>query len=487
MKSILLAILILCSFVADAQVFTSQTLYGIQYKRGKFDSTFHLPYLSSNTVIDNLGLPAIKFATSDTSLRISTDGITYNHRIFDDRDTLPGGLLYQKFNIPNKKTIVDSGNAFGSTMIIGTTDSNGIKFIVSNHERMHLWKDGGYTYNLATEQGLIYSINSQIQIGDTVNNNMGIGKVMSGIVPFSKITTGVQNQFFGWGAMGNMTSGSFNLAMGANALSANTIGSYNISIGYNSMKVNRAGTANTVIGSLAMSSDTSGSYNSIFGYRTIPVLTIGTGNSTFGANAGDGKSNLTNCIYLGYGAGGTNGSGNIQSSIIGQMFLGVSIGVQDSTPYAFGIGYNGANNYGGGYLMYGNFSGGWLNFYGNDSVKGTFAVSKLPIYSGTGNGDSLLIAVTSSNNTFMKIAAPITATATLDFPSTVSLAQSTLTVSVTGARPGNTCAVGVPITSTSGQYTAQCFSNDVVTVIFSNTTSSVIDPASGSYTVRVMR
>jgi len=80
-----------------------------------------------------------------------------------------------------------------------------------------------------------------------------------------------------------------------------------------------------------------------------------------------------------------------------------------------------------------------------------------------------------------------TATATLDFPSTSANNSSELTISVSGAAIGNVVTVGPPATELAGVcFTGRVTAAGVVTLKCNNYSASVKDPASGSYTVKVM-
>ena len=84
----------------------------------------------------------------------------------------------------------------------------------------------------------------------------------------------------------------------------------------------------------------------------------------------------------------------------------------------------------------------------------------------------------------------LSASATLDFPSTAAGAVSDLQITVTGAISGDPVVLGVPpgsISTLTGGYLAFA-SNDVVYVRFvNNNLVSAQDPASGSFKVRVLR
>lgn len=91
-----------------------------------------------------------------------------------------------------------------------------------------------------------------------------------------------------------------------------------------------------------------------------------------------------------------------------------------------------------------------------------------------------------------KIANPyyISGTATLDFASTSAGASTDLTILVNGVSVGQSVILGVPAASTlsNGTFTAWVSAANTVTVRFTNTNLvSALDPASGSFTVKVIQ
>ena len=88
------------------------------------------------------------------------------------------------------------------------------------------------------------------------------------------------------------------------------------------------------------------------------------------------------------------------------------------------------------------------------------------------------------------LAARITATATLDFPSTAAGAKSDLTMTLTGAVNGEAICLGVPNGSivANGVFTAWVSAANTVTVRFTNTNlATALDPASGTFTATIVR
>lgn len=83
----------------------------------------------------------------------------------------------------------------------------------------------------------------------------------------------------------------------------------------------------------------------------------------------------------------------------------------------------------------------------------------------------------------------ITATATLDFPSTAAQSSSELTVTVTGAVAGDVASIGVGASAAAagGSYFAWVSAADTVTVRFCNHTASAIDPPSDTFKITVLK
>lgn len=98
------------------------------------------------------------------------------------------------------------------------------------------------------------------------------------------------------------------------------------------------------------------------------------------------------------------------------------------------------------------------------------------VYRGTGGG-------------WQKIANEISASATLDFPSTGNSDHSDLTVTVTGSTAGDVVSIGVPHGSvlTHSCYTAWVSANNEVTIRFNNYGGSNLDPASGTFKIKVFK
>jgi len=83
----------------------------------------------------------------------------------------------------------------------------------------------------------------------------------------------------------------------------------------------------------------------------------------------------------------------------------------------------------------------------------------------------------------------LSGSATLDFPSTNAQTNSDLTITVTGAADGDMVVLGVPngSTLTNSSFTAWVSATNTVTVRFNNYSSGALDPASGTFKVRVIK
>lgn len=93
------------------------------------------------------------------------------------------------------------------------------------------------------------------------------------------------------------------------------------------------------------------------------------------------------------------------------------------------------------------------------------------------------------DSTGTTIDAVISATATLDFPSTAAQTSSDLTIALSGAVLGDAIFLGVPNASVNANscFTAWVSASDVISVRFNNYSSGAIDPASGTFRVVLFR
>jgi hypothetical protein len=86
--------------------------------------------------------------------------------------------------------------------------------------------------------------------------------------------------------------------------------------------------------------------------------------------------------------------------------------------------------------------------------------------------------------------APLSGSATLDFPNTNPGESSDLTLTVTGASDGDVVSLGVPngAVQPTSSYFAWVSATDTVTIRFTNTaTAGATNPTSGTFKVKVLK
>jgi hypothetical protein len=106
----------------------------------------------------------------------------------------------------------------------------------------------------------------------------------------------------------------------------------------------------------------------------------------------------------------------------------------------------------------------------------------------TATSDSLVVK-DDTTGLLKVIAAPLSGSATLDFPNTNTANSADLTITVAGAADGDVVSLGVPNGSTDANscFTAWVSAANTVTVRFNNYSGGAIDPASGTFKVKVLR
>ncbi|MGV3768141.1 MAG: hypothetical protein ACO1NW_18560 [Chitinophagaceae bacterium] len=130
-------------------------------------------------------------------------------------------------------------------------------------------------------------------------------------------------------------------------------------------------------------------------------------------------------------------------------------------------------------------TGELLQVYGTAKITDTVVLLRTP--AGT-ISDSILVK--GANNVIKTIAAPfINTSGTLDFPATASGESQDLTLSLSGAVPGDCVLLGTPPVSVlaNSSFSAFVSAADTVTVRFSNHGSSSANPASGTFKISVLR
>jgi len=129
---------------------------------------------------------------------------------------------------------------------------------------------------------------------------------------------------------------------------------------------------------------------------------------------------------------------------------------------------------------------------GRARVRDTLTLSTTPVTSDTTAND--LLVINSSNGqvrryTGVWYSVPLEGSDTLDFGNTSAQNSADLTITVTGAAAGDVVSLGVPNASVNANtcFTAWVSATDTVTVRFNNYSSGAIDPASGTFKIKVFK
>jgi len=210
-------------------------------------------------------------------------------------------------------------------------------------------------------------------------NNTGSYNIGVGYEALKLNTTGVRNSAFGYKSLDANIDGNYNSAFGMNSLSANTDGENNTAFGYQSLLNNSTGTNNTAvgfnagagspgisrsgciyIGSNAGANNTSN--NKLF------IDNTDTDTPLIGGDLNSNRVDINGTIKI---TGGTPGSGQVLTSDAdglatwetptisindlsdaitsgSNMFMGTSAGLNNSTTYNIGIGFETLKNNSGG-------------------------------------------------------------------------------------------------------------------------------------------
>lgn len=143
--------------------------------------------------------------------------------------------------------------------------------------------------------------------------------------------------------------------------------------------------------------------------------------------------------------------------------------------------------------------GSWLNSGGiTESTqvtavgipRGTTAEAPLATTAGRLRWNTTTARPTISDGaTHVRVPLMYSATATLDFPSTSANATSDLTIALTGASVGEQVIIGTPNSAVTagGTFSAWVSAADTVTVRFRAGTAGAEDPATGAFTVSILR
>jgi hypothetical protein len=359
--------------------------------------------------------------------------------------------------------------------------------------------------------------NNFFGVNTGTNNSTGSNNNFIGSSAGLNNTIGNHNNFFGSSAGGANTTGTSNNFFGNNAGDVNTIGNNNNFFGSNAGGANTTGSDNVFIGESAGLQNTTGVRNNFIGINAGRNNTTGGSNFFFGQSAG--RSNTTGSSNVGLGdftfnqSGtttgdnntfiGVNAGDNITGSAAGNLVLGNSADLPDAggsnqvviKNIIFATGASGT----------GTTIAGSVGIAVNTPtarlhlVAGTATASTAPLKftSGTNlttaeagamefNGTNLFFSPSTTRHT---VNHGLTGSATLDFPSTLTMLSADLTITVTGASDGDVVSLGVPNAAVNANtfYSAWVSSANTVTVRFNNYSIGTVNPASGSFKVFVTK
>lgn len=251
----------------NSVAYTPMTDAGYQFKGGKFDSSFALPFrdTSNGRWTTRPGTLVCNYLDSNlyrwtglkwSAVAIDSLGIVdrLNHKV--DSVTIASDSLFYWINGTGYGQVFSasgwgtSGNAGTdpASNFLGTTDANGLMFKINNTR-------AGY-----------------IEYG-TANLSMGVNAMVGNI-------SGTENSAFGYATIQNNTTGSFNSAIGNSSLAANTTGSSNTANGFGALNLN-----------------TTGSYNSATGYASL-TINNGSRNVAIGSYAGYYNTTVSDQLFI---------------------------------------------------------------------------------------------------------------------------------------------------------------------------------------------
>lgn len=351
----------------------------------------------------------------------------------------------------------------GSIGLPGSTGTNGVIYL-ANSPFLHAFTAAGIDPGIAgtntflgknsgnfsmTGSGLSGAIYNT-GIGNTALTALtsGYNNVSVGYMSAKAVTTGINNTVVGSQALYSATTGSDNVAIGSFAL-LNATGNGNVGVGSGSLS-SATGSNNISVGNNT-GGPTSGQFNIVLGaYARVPV------------NTGTGQLNIGNVLYgSGLYATASNSSTPTTSG---------KIGIGLTTPTAVL------------HLKAGTASANTAPFKYTAGTNLTFVEDGAKEFDGTNE-------FLSAGGVRYTLAKTLTATGSLDFPSTTNGESSDLTITVTGAADGDIVYVGTPNAAVHANtcYTAFVSAANTVTVRFNNYSAAAVDPASGTFRVSVLK
>jgi hypothetical protein len=349
-------------------------------------------------------------------------------------------------------------------------------------------------------------------------------------------TTGANNNFFGNTAGTLNTTGSNNNFFGSSAGASNTTGTNNNFFGLNAGNSNYSGASNNFFGNNVGTSNISGSNNNFFGSSAGNKNLTGTSNNFFGTSAGNSNSTGASNNFFGTSSG--RNSKSSYNIAIGDFALGNSNELDTLTGNSnIAIGQNAADNIrfaAAGNVAIGNSidlpnaegsnqvvikniifatgaSGTGTTIAGSVGIAVNTPTARLHLVAGTATASTAPLKFTSGTNlttaeagamefngtnlfftpstTRHTVNHGLTGSATLNFPSTLTLLSADLTITVTGAADGDVVSLGVPNAAVNANtsYSAWVSAANTVTVRFNNYSAGTVDPASALFKVFVTK
>ncbi len=285
---------------------------------------------------------------------------------------------------------------------------------------------------------LFYLHNSgQIEAGD-LNNNLFIGdnsglsittdgfaNTSCGVYALLNITTGDNNNAFGFQCMYSNLIGDNNNAVGYGALYSN-LASDNNAFGYHTLYANTTGIYNNAFGGYALLSHVSGNSNNAFGFQALSLDVSGSNNDAFGFQALYRNISGVNNVAIGYGTLSNNSTGAQNAS------LGASSLFTNTTgDYNTAVGYGALSS---------NISAGNNTAVGGNSLVSSTGQQNSAL--GYGSGYSI---TTGTNNSFFGFQAGRNASQKVDAVNSMALGNGTYTTSDNQIILGNASIINVGI------------------------------------------
>ena len=341
----------------------------------------------------------------------------------------------------------------------------------------------------ATESGIVNNTALQ-ELG-------GVDKLINGIrIGKGSGTSTAFNTVLGALSLPVNTTGTQNTALGYYTLSVNTTGGLNTAVGTGAMGANTTGVNNTAVGASALASNISGQRNVAIGMNAL-VRAGGNNNTALGSSAGaspsgqvgTGSSNIT----IGFQSGRDITTGN--NNILIENIINASITTGSRNIVLNPINKTGVTT-GDNNVIIGGYDGAFAATMSDNVILGTGAGSTRLISDETGltklpaQTIALINADTSGKAAVTKEylgSKELNATATLDFPETFTSQNPRLTISVTGAAPGDFVLVSGPILPNGCFYTAYVSAVNEVSVCLHNMNNGPVNLPPSEFKIKIFK